>query len=130
MRATFNRAESLKSRKRIRALFESGQSVHSYPLRLVWRETEVEQLGPIQVAFSVPKRRFKRAVKRNRIKRLMREAYRVQKEAWYAIANEQKQAYGFMLIYTGKEELPLELLERKLHKLRSKWQQHDAKEQR
>lgn len=123
MLASFNRSESLKSRKRIRALFESGESLHRYPLRLVWRVAAAGQLSPIQVAFSVPKRRFKRAVKRNRIKRLMREAYRLQKQAWYAAAAEQEQAYDFMFIYTGKEELPLTLLERKLHKLRGNWEQ-------
>lgn len=123
MSASFHRKERLKSRQRIRALFEAGQSVHVYPLRLVWQAHD-EQASPLQIAFSVPKRRYKKAVVRNRIKRLLREAYRLQKQDWYAKAAEQQSSFALMLIYTGKEELPLAQLQGKLRKLQQKWAQN------
>ena len=80
MRLTFGKQEKLKSRKLIERLFEEGKSVKKYPIRLVYLQTDHTSDLPAQVGFSVPKRHFKRAVDRNRIKRLLREAYRIQKK--------------------------------------------------
>lgn len=82
---SFDRTERLKSRKVIGALFKGGQSYVAYPLRVVWvplgDETATEH--PAQVAISVSKRAFKTAVARNRIKRQIREAYRLHKHEFY-----------------------------------------------
>ena len=76
--ATLPKSERLSSRKSIETLFASGhQSFSAYPLRAVFLPTEE---SGVCVLFSVSKRHFKRAVRRNRIKRQLREAYRLNKQ--------------------------------------------------
>lgn len=113
------RGERLKSAKEIQALFSGKAStVGTYPFRLVYRATE-EKRGnyPIQIAFSVPKRRFKKAVARNRIKRLCREAFRVQKESLLSVWPVDRPQYALMLLYVGQKEEKLGLMTRKMQKL-------------
>lgn len=71
--------EKLKSRKAIEALYLSGKSFAHFPIRVHYRFVETEPSGKVLVGVAVSKRHFKRAVDRNRIKRLLREAYRLQK---------------------------------------------------
>ena len=75
------RSERLKSRSLIEQLFGGGsRSLAAHPLRIVYRlKDRSEGESPVQLLVSVPKRYFKRAVKRNRIKRQVREAYRLNK---------------------------------------------------
>jgi ribonuclease P protein component len=101
MRYTFGKPEKLKSRKLIGKLFEDGKSVKKFPIRLVYLQIKHTSDAPVQAAFSVPKRNFKRAVDRNRIKRLLREAYRHEKGALY---KELKTPYIFMFTFIGKKE--------------------------
>ncbi len=104
---TFPNVERLKSRKIIATLFDknSSKSFSQYPLRVVWVENTVSAQN-VQVAFSVPKRAFKRAVARNRIRRIMQETYRLNKESLFMGLADREQKYSIMLIYTAKEELP------------------------
>ena len=78
---TFSKRERIVSRKLIERLFSQGSShsTSAYPLRIVYMETEREEV-PVQMMVSVSKRHFKRAVKRNRVKRQIREAYRHHKQ--------------------------------------------------
>lgn len=107
MKLTLGKQERLKSRKLIELLFTNGKSVKSFPLRMVFLEVSQTSKFPIQAAFSVPKRSFKKAVDRNRIKRLLRETYRLQKEMLYS--NSKKPAIC-MISFIGKEEMPFEEL--------------------
>ncbi len=75
---TLKKEEHLKSRKEIALLIEKGSSFLIFPLKVRWIKVS-EQKVPVKCAFGVPKRNFKKAVDRNRIKRLMREAYRLNK---------------------------------------------------
>jgi ribonuclease P protein component len=111
-------AERLKSRKEIGRLFATGaETFSSYPIRILFRRVEVERgPHPVQVTFVVPKKRFKRAVDRNLLKRRMREAYRLHKEALLSAASGQRQI-GMLVMYTGKEALPYAIIERKTVKL-------------
>jgi len=83
---TLKKRERLCSMKLTDQLF-NGAGSHSmvaFPLRVVWMEKEREaQESPVQVMFSVSKRHFKHAVKRNRVKRQLREAYRLAKQPIY-----------------------------------------------
>lgn len=74
--------EKLKSRKQIDALFAGGKTFMSFPLRVSYQLAPIEEgeKSGIQIGVSASKRNFKRAVDRNRIKRLLREAYRLQKK--------------------------------------------------
>lgn len=118
----FHNNERLKSRKEIGRLFgKDGLSVNSYPIRLAYVETEeVRGSFPFQAAFVVPKRRFKKAVNRNRIKRMMREAYRLQKSIIGAHTEDTAapaKQHALLFIYTGKEEMDYRYLEKKMKKV-------------
>ena len=79
MRFIFKKKEKLKSKKLIEELFEKGDSFTKFPLRLKFLKVRHSSKNMIQASFSAPKRKFKKAVDRNRVKRLMREAYRKNK---------------------------------------------------
>ncbi len=100
---TFGRGEKLKSPKIIEQLFEKGKPVSTNGFTLVYLVRELNTPYPAQAGFSVPKKFFKRAVDRNRIKRLMREAYRLHKISLYEKLAERKQQLALMLIFKGKE---------------------------
>ncbi len=110
---SFKKAEKLCSQKAIERLFSEGRSFAKYPLRLVWLPVEAVEgaVYPVQTAMSVPRKKFKRAVARNRIRRLMREAFRMNKHRLYRELDIEKEQYVFMLIYTAVEELPLSQIE-------------------
>lgn len=102
IRHTFRKPERLVSRKIIEQLIAKGRSVQGNAFRIVW---SVHALGvpfPIQIAFSVPKRNFRSAVDRNRIKRLMREYYRQNKEEIYSLVKGKDLQVALLLVYTGK----------------------------
>lgn len=74
---TLRKAERLNSQILIERLFSGGgKSFPAFPLRIVYMPVEKENLPVVSILISVPKKRFKRAVKRNRVKRQIREAYR------------------------------------------------------
>lgn len=100
MDESFGKKEKLKSKIIIDRLFAEGYSVKKYPLRLVYLPLEDPSDQVNKVAVSVPKRSFKRAVDRIRLKRLMREVYRKNK---YLVTNNLAQNYALMFIYTGRE---------------------------
>jgi len=113
---TLPREESLKSRKLISELFSAGKSLSEFPVKLVYKFVE-HQERPALVTFSVSKKRFKRAVDRNRVKRLMREAYRKNKSNLLdSLIIKEKQVI-LMFIYGGKEILEYKLIEEKIIKL-------------
>jgi ribonuclease P protein component len=77
---TFNKKERVAGEKRVETLFSGGQSFIAYPLRVVFLKMEpTEDLPSVSILISVPKKRIKRAVHRNRLKRLIRETYRLNK---------------------------------------------------
>ncbi|TNE49106.1 MAG: ribonuclease P protein component [Bacteroidetes bacterium] len=107
MEFTFSRDERLKSRKTISRLFREGNSFVAYPLRVVWLpldDTEEPSLFPAQLAISVPRRAFKSAVARNRLKRRIREAYRLQKNTFYQKLRDADQRIALMLVLLAKEK--------------------------
>ena len=85
-------------------MFREGKSFGQYPLRLIWVVEEARKSPfPVQMAVSVPKRRFKKAVDRNRIKRLVREAYRLHKHLLYGKLEAGETQIAWMILFTGKE---------------------------
>src|SRR3954471_9514640 len=99
---TLNKAERLKRRKIIEQLFSEGRAVTAFPIRVQYKMVD-QPTVPLQAGFSVSSRNFKRAVDRNRIKRLMREAYRLQKLPLEQALQTKEQQLALFLIYTGKE---------------------------
>lgn len=97
---SFPKREKLKNKKLIEQLFVKGKSVSSYPIKLIFLKTELHLDVPIQAGVTVPKKNFKSAVKRNRIKRLIRESYRLNKAC---VFNNSKGTFAFLFLYLGKK---------------------------
>jgi ribonuclease P protein component len=114
MKYTLGKQERLKSKKLIEKLYKEGSSVKAFPLRMVFLQTEHTSDYPAQIGVSVAKRNFKKAPDRNRLKRLMRESYRLQKEIVY---HNLDVPYVFMISYLGKEEKDYEEIYAKMNKL-------------
>lgn len=87
--------EKLKSRKQIQALFEGGKHVKTEQLRLIYLPFDIEE-SVIKIGVSVSKRNFKLATDRNRVKRLMREVYRLNQ---HDLKNILSKSYVMMLVY-------------------------------
>jgi ribonuclease P protein component len=131
-RHTWTKAEKLKSRKRIERVFKEGKSLSVFPFKLFYLlgATTVAQskapvlpppvfapaaspvapttrpttpAPPLQTGFAAGSRHFKKAVDRNRIKRLSREAYRVQKQPLIDHLMEKGLSMALFFVYTGKE---------------------------
>ncbi len=83
---TFSKKEHLCGEIRISKLYAEGKAFIVYPIRVVYKITTEKSKTPVTVLVSVPKKRFKHAVDRNRLKRLMREAYRLNKIEFNQIA--------------------------------------------
>ena len=109
---SFPKKEKLTSKIIIDRLFKDGDSRFKYPFRVIFLSDDTYSEQFPQLVISVSKRNFKRAVDRNRIKRLIREAYRLQKEDLLALF-EHKPAY-LAILYTAKEEITLIELKKKL----------------
>lgn len=92
--------DKLKSKKLIEQLFAEGKAITAYPLRLVYIKTEFDDNSTIKTGVSVSKRLHKTAVARNRIKRLLREAYRLNKPLYF---NNSSASYAFMILYLSKD---------------------------
>jgi ribonuclease P protein component len=103
-RSTFKKEEKLKSRKLIEVLFKQGTSFSIFPLRVLYFFSE-ENIAPLQTGFAVSGKHFKNAVDRNRVKRLMREAYRLQKNGLTANLGKNKKCMAVFFIYTTNEIL-------------------------
>lgn len=83
-------------------LFKEGKSFSVFPLRIIYLQFQ-NQNFPLKAGFTVSSRNFKRAVDRNRIKRLMRETYRLQKNKLFHKLNENHRTLSVFFVYTGKE---------------------------
>lgn len=111
---TFKKEERLKSKKQIEALFEGGKSVDAFPLKAVWIKTNPQFPFPAQAGFSVSKKYFPKAVDRNRVKRLMREAYRLRKTQLYEILAQKNTGLSLMLLYVGRKQIDFIETDRKV----------------
>ena len=109
---TFQKSERLTGEIRIKELFEKGDFLLSYPFRIgfvVVPESDV----PAKVVISVPKKRFKHAVDRNRLKRLIRESYRLNKKSLYEILEEKGYAVHLAVSYISSEKLAFDVIQKK-----------------
>jgi ribonuclease P protein component len=111
---SFQKEEKLCSRKAFDILIKTGKTSFLFPFRVQWMVTDYPLSFPVQVAFAVPKRRFKRANKRNFIKRRIREAYRLHKEPLYQLLEEKQLRIQLLIVYIAPEVMTFHELEPKL----------------
>ena len=117
---TYKKEERLCNKKLIEELYHNGSSFLCYPFKVSWTLSRVPQQFPVQILFSVSKKRFKNAVDRNLIKRRMREAYRLHKqEGLYDKLYSSEKKIALSVSYIGKEIAAYDFTEKKMLKLLS-----------
>ena len=106
---TLRKSERLDKKKVIEKMFAGGsRSFSVFPLRVVYLE-ELE--APVSILVSVSKRRCKRAVKRNRVKRQIRETYRMNKHGLLAVLTEKKCRLAVAFIYLSDQLVDSSVIE-------------------
>jgi ribonuclease P protein component len=100
---SFARPFRLKSRDVLNNVFEHGKKVKAWPVMLHYLDSPLPETVPCQAAVSVSKKRFKRAVDRNRIKRLLREAWRLEKTPVEKALHAQGKQRAIVFIFVGNE---------------------------
>lgn len=110
-----SKADRLSGRKRVENVFSTGKSFTQFPFRIVWLpENDIREL---QAGFAVSSRYFKKAVDRNRIKRMMREAYRLQKNELSGFLKEKNLRLSVFILFNGKEMPGYDLVHEKMGKI-------------
>lgn len=102
-RLTLGKQERIKSRKAIEQLFRSGKSFSVFPYKVFYQWGQPASANPLLFGITAGTRNFKKAVDRNRIKRLTREAFRLQKEPLQQLLETQQKQLQVFFIYIGKE---------------------------
>lgn len=98
---SLGKSERLKSRKQIDQVFKTGEKITLFPFRLLYNIQP--GTGSLKAGFTVSSKNFPRAVDRNRIKRLCREGYRLQKKELETAVGKNDYRFQMFFIYTGKE---------------------------
>jgi ribonuclease P protein component len=111
MKFTYPKKEKLKNQKLIEKLFLEGKSISVFPLRMIYLQTTFEDGSKLKTGVSVSKRNLKKAVDRNRIKRLLREAYRLNKLEYF---NNITTSYALMILYISKDDTDFDAVNSKL----------------
>jgi ribonuclease P protein component len=115
---TFGKEERLKSNLTIQGLLKRGKAVSSFPLKIYWDfSQDPHQKYPVRAAISVPKRKFKRAVDRNLMKRSIREAYRLNKNMLYETLDQHQQKIQLIILLLSDEFIPYDQLEKKMREI-------------
>jgi ribonuclease P protein component len=109
---TYQKSDKLKSRKQTQHLFSTGQAINVFPIRLIYTieplATALEMGSPsslLQAGVGAPSRTFRKAVQRNRVKRLLREAYRLEKPNFLSQAALDNKRVNLFFLYTDASVL-------------------------
>ena len=131
---TYKKTDKLKSRKQTQHLFSTGQAINVFPIRLIYTiepilntATNLSLTSVLQAGVGAPSRTFRKAVQRNRVKRLLREAYRLEKPNFISQAALDNKRVNLFFLYTdalvltqveiqGKLKEALSILVTKLNK--------------
>lgn len=117
MDQTFGKKYKLCRQKLIDSVFKSGNTVKQYPFVVHFMEVEEILEAPFQVTISAPKRLFRKAHDRNRVKRLMRETIRKNKLILETFSITNNKQLALFMVYIAKEEMPYDVLLRKTEQL-------------
>lgn len=108
--------EKLKSSQHIARVFRQSTSFRAYPL-VAFVSIHQEECFPVQAAFVVSKKKCRRAVDRNWVKRRLRESYRMQKAMFYQELKSNSQSIRIVFMYTSSEKLPFQKIDFAMQKL-------------
>jgi len=131
---TYQKADKLKSRKQTQYLFSKGQSMNAFPIKLIYtieladdlvdelqlpnfNVAELHSKGILQAGVGAPSRTFRKAVMRNRVKRLLREGYRLEKPAFLANVALQGKRVNLFFLYTDATVLTQSQIQEKIKQL-------------
>jgi ribonuclease P protein component len=117
MPASLKKNERLCSFSEIQSLMKKGETFFHYPFKVVYQNISIEEEGtqaPNAIMVSVPKRNFKRAVKRNLLKRRIRESYRLNKEI---LAAPQGCRTNILFVYVSKDIKEFSYIEEKVKEI-------------
>jgi ribonuclease P protein component len=117
MDQSFGKAYKLCSKKLIETIFKEGKTVKAFPFTLLFLHHENKHEVPFQMVISAPKKINRHAHDRNRIKRVVREAIRKNKFILEDFLNANNQQLAIFLVYTSKEEMTTEQLDKKTKKI-------------
>ena len=123
MNLKYSKKDKLKSKKLIEKLFSEGKVITLFPLRLVYLKTSFEDSSVVKTGISVSKKLHKNAIDRNKIKRLLREVYRLNKPKYF---NNSSTPYAFMILYIGKEKPTFDSVNTKTQLLFQKFLKHTS----
>ena len=112
MNFKYPKSAKLKSKKTLEQLFSQGKRAKSFPLQVVYLPLKTSNQN--QAGFAVSKRNFKKAVSRNRLKRQMREAYRLNQ---HLLNTESGTKFALLFIYLAKEPLDYSIIDKAMVKL-------------
>ena len=111
---TYNKHEKLKSRKLLQQLFATARSFSVFPVKVFYMPLDEAVEKTVQVGVGVSARNFRKAVDRNRIKRVLRECYRLNKTVLHEAVNDKKKPLAVFILYLGKELPEYALLDEKM----------------
>ena len=120
-RPTFRKHERLCGRLRIQEVITQGRTVHEKPFKLSGKIMELPSGTTAQVAFSVPKRNLKLAVDRNRVKRLMREAYRLNKHSYLERLRASGKQCAWLFVFQARAPITLAETQLKITRALDRW---------
>jgi len=111
---TLSKQERLYKKKSIESLYAHGKSIKTPAVICLYHPAIDDSEFPVQALFTAPKRRFARAHDRNRIKRLMKEVYRKEKQALYDHLNNKGEKLALAFIFTGNRLPNFDYVEQKI----------------
>jgi len=113
---TLNKKERLKSRKTISLLFSSGKPIQASPVKLLW-VAGIREDVPLEAGFAVPKKNIKHAVDRNHMKRLMREAYRLNQDVLYTTVQNKGLHLSMVFLFQSRQIVDYPTIEKSIQTL-------------
>ena len=116
----FGKDYKLCSKTTIDAIFSEGRQVKQFPYVVKYKSTESSQKKPFQIVIAAPKRSFRFTYQRNRIKRITKEAIRLNKNELETYLTNTNKQLALFLIYSSKEEVEVGILGKKINKLFNK----------
>lgn len=126
MQQTFSKDERLTRKHLIDLLFKDGTSFFMHPFRVTWLVHEIPSSKPAQLLIAVPKQNFRKAVDRNRVKRLIREGYRKNKHILYDFLAERGITLIIGITYTAKEIVQYQVIHEKINLLLQRLNKENA----